>query len=336
MLVALYVTSMEKGSGKTAICAGLGKRFLNERKKVGYLKPIVTEGEKTGTQGSDRDTVFLKQLLSLDEPLDILCPVISNRSNVVDSIKEAYAKASSGKDIVFIEGPSEQYLTSGDIVTALNARVLIVEPYSQDLKKISSYSGFKQSLLGVVINKVPKSRMEQTRREMSAQLDESKVNILGVLPEDRALLTLTIGELVEHIQGEILRGEEQSSELIENLMLGAMTVDTGTDYFSRKANKVVVVKSERPDMQLAALQTSTRCLVLTGDTEPRSVVLDKAEAKNIPIVLTRNSTSNVVKNIEDALEESRFNQEKKLSRLEKIIEQNFDFQTLYRELGLTG
>jgi len=336
-LVALYVTSLEKGSGKTAVCAGLGKRLLTEGKKIGFFKPIVTDGKKTPASGADSDVEFLKHLFSLDEPVDLLCPALSGGSKLASSIKEAYAKVSQGKDVVIIEGPSEQYQASRDIVKALNARVLIVESYSKDLSKtIDSYKDFGQSLLGVVLNKVPKSRMEQVRSEASAQLGKAGVNILGVLPEDRILLALTVGELVEHIQGEVLRGAEQSAELIENLMLGALVVDPGPDYFRRKANKAVVVRSERPDMQMAAMETSTRCLVITGDTAPMPVVLDRAEEKNVPIISTTDDATAVVKNIEDALDETRFNQEKKLPKLTEIMEQHLDFQTLYKELNLAG
>ncbi len=336
-MVALYITSSERGSGKTAVCAGLGKHLLNERKKIGYFKPVITDGKKPPMAGTDRDAEFIKHLFSLDESVDLLCPAISGGSKLASSIKGAYAKVSQGKDVVIIEGPSEQYQASYDIVKTLNAKVLIVETYSKDLsKKTDSYKGFGKSLLGLVLNKVPKSRMEQARSEASARLDKVGLNILGVLPEDRSLLAPTMGELVECIQGEIVYGAEQSAELVENLMLGAMVVDPGPDYFGRKTNKAAIIRSDRPDMQMAAMQISTRCLVLTGDTAPKSVVLDRAEDKNVPIILTRDDATAVVKNIEDALGEARFNQEKKLPKLIEVMEQNLDFQVLYKGLGLAG
>ena len=336
-MVTLYVTSLAKGSGKTAVCAGLGKRLLTEGKKIGFFKPVITNGKKTPAAGADSDAEFLKRLFSLAESVELLCPMLSGGSKLASSIKEAYAKVSQGKDVVIVEGPSEQNQASPDIVKALNAKVLIVEAYSKELlKTIDSYKDFGQSLLGVVLNKVPKSRMEQARSDASARFDKSGIDILGILPEDRTLLALTMGELVEHIQGEILRGAEQSAELVENLMLGAMVVDPGPDYFGRKANKAAIIRSDRPDMQMAAMQTSTTCLVLTGDTQPSPVVLDRAEEKNVPIILARGDTSTVAKNIEDALIETRFNQENKLPKLTEIMEQNLDFQTVYKGLGLAS
>jgi len=336
-LVTLYVTSLEKGNGKTAVCAGLGKRLLAEGKKVGYFKPVITSGKKTPAAGADSDAEFLKKLFALSESVELLCPALSDGSKLASNIKEAYAKVSQGKDVVIVEGPSEQYQASPDTVKALNAKVIGVETYSKGLLKTTdSYKDFGQSLLGIVLNKVPQSRIEQTRSEVSAGLNKAGVNILGVLPEDRALLAMTMGELAERIQGEILRGAEQSAELVENLMIGALVVDPGPDYFGRKASKAAIIRSDRPDMQMAAMETSTTCLVLTGDTQLKPVVLERAEEKNVPIIVARGDTSTTVKSIEDALVEARFNQENKLPKLMEIMEQNLDFQAIYKGLGLAS
>jgi len=335
-LAALYVTSVEKGSGKTAVCAGLGKHLLSDGKKIGFFKPLITATKNPPKKGIDSDVAFIKQLFALEEPVDLLCPVFSDASKLRNKIKEAYAKISQGKDVVIIEGISDQSQAARDVVEALDARVIIVESYSEEsLKAMNSYKDFGEHLLGIVLNKVPRSQVEQVRSATSAQFGQAGVNILGVLPEDRALFTLTIGELAECIQGEILSGAEKSAELAENIMLGALCVDPGPDYFGRKANKVVVVRSERPDMQLAALETSTRCLVLTGDAAaPQSAVLDRAEEKNVPIILARDDTTAIVANIEDALGKTRFNEGNKLPKLSEIMEQHFNFQAVYKGLGL--
>ena len=223
------------------------------------------------------------------------------------------------------------------IIEALDARVIIVEGYSGDLSKaeINRYKDFGKYLLGVVLNKVPPSQVERVSAEISTQFGGAGINLLGVLPEDRALSTLTVGELAGYIQGEILNSSEGSAELVENVMLGAMVVDPGPEYFGRKANKAVIVRSERPDMQLAAMETSTRCLVLSGNTSPISEVLSRAENKKIPIILVKGDTTALVTSIEDALDRTRFHQEKKLPRLTRIMEQHFNFPAVYAGLSLS-
>ncbi|MBA7675232.1 hypothetical protein ES703_83462 [subsurface metagenome] len=326
-MIALYVTSSEAVVGKTVVCAGVGKHLLRNDKKIGFFKPIIAKE----TEGADSDAVFMKHIFALEEPVELICPVISDESNLVSKIKEAYARVSSGKDVVIVEGRGEL-----SIIEALDARVVIVEGYSGELSKakINSYKDFGEYLLGVVLNKVPRSQVERMSGEMSTQFGEAGINLLGVLPEDRALFTLTIGELAEHIQGEVLNSTEKSAELAENFMLGAMYVDPGPEYFGRKANKVVIVRGDRPDMQLAALETPTRCLVLSGNTSPIPDVLHRAEDKKIPIILAKDDTTALVTSIEDALGKTRFHQEKKLPKLAEIMEQHFDFQAVYKGLGL--
>jgi len=329
-LAALYVTSLEKGAGKTTICAGLGKRLIADGRKVGFLKPLLKGG-------SDSDAAFMKQILDLEVPLDNLCPPISAADNLAAKVKQAYDRVSQGKDVVIVEGSGEQISSCHQVAAALGAKVIVVAGYTVNLTEaevIKSYQGFGENLLGVVLNKVPRSQLEPVRDEIVAPFNKAGINILGVLPEDRTLSALTVAELAEHIQGEILNSAEQSAELVENYMLGAMVVDSGLEYFGRKTNKAAVLRSERPDMQLAALETPTRCLVLSGETAIIDDVSYRAENRQVPIITTREKVPAIIASIEDTLGESRFNQEKKLPRLAEIMEQHCDLTAIHRGLGL--
>jgi hypothetical protein len=87
-------------------------------------------------------------------------------------------------------------------------------------------------------------------------------------------------------------------------------------------------------MQMAALETSTRCLVISGGTAPVDSVRYTAESKGVPIIVTGNDTDTIVKNIEEALGRARFNQEKKLLRLAELVESHLDFPAICKGLGL--
>jgi len=324
-LVALYVTSSVEGSGKTTVSAGLGKLLLGRGLKVGFLKPVIADSKNQ--PGQSNDSVLMKHLLAIEESADSLGPVFRDESDLKDGIKKAYAAISGGKDMVIIEGLSGQ---APSIVEGLDARVIAVEAYPRSL---ADYRSLGRRLLGVVINKVPRSRLEAIRSEMAAQL--AGVKILGIMPEDRALLSLTVSELAERIHGEIPQGTGKAAELVENIMLGAMYVDSGLDYFGRKANKAVVLRSDRPDMQLAALETSTRCLVLAGKTAPIPAVLARAEDQNIPVITVKENVATVVTSIESALSQTRFSAEK-LPRLTEIMGRHFDSQSVYQGLGLAS
>ena len=309
-MAVLYIVSVEEGAGKTALCAGLGKALVTEGKTVGYLKP-------SEESGADGDITFMKQILGL-----------SNTGNAPDVIQ--------GRDVVLVEGmlgASAGDTLSQDTYGAakkMNAKVIAVETYTGGVPKYSDvYKGFGKSLLGVIVNKVPESQLKQAREEATARSGKAGIKLLGAIPEIRALLTVTVGELSERIQGTILNNAEKSAELVESFMLGAMVVDSGLDYFGRKSNKAAIVRQDRPDMQLAALETSTKCLILSGSNQPPFYnVSQKAESRGIPIITTETSTSDIVASIEDLLSKAKFRQEQKLTKLAELMKQNLDLSAV--------
>ena len=308
----ISIVSAEKAAGKTTICAGLGKYLMADGKKVGYLKtPTSDKGD------TDSDAAFMRRVLG-----------ISDDVNAPDIIKD--------RDVVLVEGtlgPSAGDSVSQATYSAakeMKAKAIAVEAYSgQASDFVDSYQGFGDNLLGVIINKVPQSQLKSTGEKAGAEFGAVGINVLGVIPENRALLAMTVGELAENIKGKILNSTEKSAELVEDYMLGAMVVDSGLDYFGRKSNKAAIIRQDRPDMQLAALETPTRCLVLSGNGEaPAYNVLQKAEIRSIPIISTETETDDIVGIIEDALSKAKLEQENKLPILTEMVKQNLDIKAL--------
>ncbi|MFC1912822.1 DRTGG domain-containing protein [Chloroflexota bacterium] len=336
-MAALYITSFEKGVGKTTISAGLGKHMLDDGRKVGFFKPLLSDNIEAKREDGDSDTAFMKKILALEEPLNSLCPLIGGADNLDGKVKKAYGQISQGKDMVIAEGSCEPVLSCQQVVADLGAKVIVVAGYAEEspgAEAIKKYQSFGKSLLGVVLNKIPRSQLKSVRDKISARFAEAGIKILGILPEDRTLSALTIGEMAEHLHGEILNSAEQSVALVENYMLGAMIVDSGLEYFGRKTNKAAVLKGDRPDMQLAALETQTSCLVLSGEEATTDDVSYRAEDRKVPIIATKEEIPAIIASIEDALGEARFHQEKKLPRLAELMEQHCDFTAIYQGLDL--
>jgi BioD-like phosphotransacetylase family protein len=335
-LVALYLISSEEAVGKTAIAAGIGRHLLGEGQKVGYLKPILAGSRP---EGGDRDALFMKQVLNLEDSADALSPLMHAEGKLADRARQAYIEVSQSRDVTIIEGGCGQRPDDGqsqsarEIAEALEARVIFVAGYGDD-SVAEKLEGWGDALLGVIWNQVPRSQLQRVCEELTSKFSQSELRILGVLPEERSLFTMTVAELAGSVQGEILNDAGSSGELVENLMVGAMAVDSGLSYFGRKADKAAVVRSERPDMQMAALETSTRCLVISGDTPPIDYVRFKAEEKGVPIISTKNDIDSIVQRVEEALSQARSHQERKLTKLAEILERNLDLKAIYNGLGL--
>ena len=121
------------------------------------------------------------------------------------------------------------------------------------------------------------------------------------MEEERKPAGISISELANCIQGEILNSPEQSGEIVENLMVGVMCVDPAPLYFNLKPDKAVITRGNRADIQLGALETSTKCLILTGGTKPLPDVMQRAEEKGVPILLVEKDTPATLSELERGL-----------------------------------
>ena len=139
--------------------------------------------------------------------------------------------------------------------------------------------------MGVVVNAVPQSRMEFVSEALTGFLAGKGIKVYAVLPEDRLLASVSVAELVERLNGRVIVGQDHMDDLVENVMVGAMSVENALNYFRRKPNKVVITGGDRPDIQILALETSTKCLILTGNLEPSPMILGRAEELSVPVVL---------------------------------------------------
>jgi uncharacterized protein len=328
-MAVLYITSVSQKVGKTMFCAGLGKHWQDSGKKPGYLK-LAAVGQ---TAGVDKDSVFLQKVLALTESMEVLNPAL-NTQNAQD-IQTALAAVTANKDLVIVEGlPLKD---SAGIIEALDAKVLIVHDYAVGLEAhIAEYQKVGPRLLGLAVNKVPARLLERVRSQFAGQLAAAGIHFLGAVPESRILMTLCVSDLAEAVQGKMVSNPEQSGELIENFMLGSSTFDRGAAYYSRKNNKAVILWGERPgfrkaalsNLQLAALQTSIKCLVISANGVPIPAVVQKANEKQVPIISAPGTVPAAIIALENAMERLKFNQEKKMPALLGTLQQHLDLVRL--------
>lgn len=354
-MATLYITSTATFSGKSALCVGLGRRLQEDGHSIGYMKPV-SAGDRLADGLVDEDARFFKHTFDLPDSLDDMAPISIAPSTVEcilsgeedtdfpAKLMSAFARVASGRDVVVLEGGSnlrEGYLIglpATKVAELLNARELVVVKFSDDLQvlddALTAKDQLNESLVGVVLNSIPRQRMPFVQEMVKPALEARGVPVLAVLPQERLLLSISVGELAEFLSGQILCCEDRAGELVEHLMVGAMNVDSALSYFRRKPNKAVITGGDRPDIQLAALETSTKCLVLTGNLQPSPIILGRAVDVGVPMILVRQDTLSAVETIERFFGKTRFHQEKKVLRFQEMLADRFDFDRLYAGLGL--
>lgn len=352
----IYITSVERYSGKTAVCLALGKRLLSDGFQVGYLKPLSLQPWRISGQIADEDANFVKEILGLSAEAWELSPVVvspeylirhlsgEGELNLLDKVKSAVETTGTGKDILLLEGGASLReghsvsLPTPDVARELSSHVLVTVKYRSDIRVLDDTLSAKvrlgNLLSGVVINRVPAEAINFIHQLAIPYLEKRGIPVLGALPEKRSLAALTVSELVDVLDASVLTEQTNLEAMVETLTVGAMTAEAALRRFREYVNKAVITGGDRTDIQLAALETSTTCLILTGNLQPSHLIVKQAEAFGVTVLLVRQNTLETVEAIERVFGKTRLGQPDKLADFEALFGENVDFDRLYNRLGL--
>jgi hypothetical protein len=165
-------------------------------------------------------------------------------------------------------------------------------------------------------------------------LEKQGISVLGMLPEVRSLEALTIAELAEVLEAKVLTKHYSPEAMVETLTVGAMTAEAALTRFRKQTNKAVITSGDRTDIQLAALETSTTCLILTGNLQPSPLIVKQADEFDIAVLLVRTNTLETVEAIERIFGKTRLGQVAKLQQFEALLAEHVDMDRLYQVLHL--
>lgn len=352
----IYVTSVDRFSGKTAVCLALGKRLQAANLKVGYLKPLSLQPWRVGQHWADEDAGFVKEVLGLEAQPWEMSPVVVTPEGLrrhlstgqmpdrMPQVLEACKKASQGMDVLILEGGGslrEGYtvgLATPAVAETLGSDVLAIVKYPDDVRLLddvlTAQTRLGDALKGVIINHVPEHAASFVEKDAVPFLEDQSIPVFGVLPEQRGLEALTLSELFAVLDGELLTETYDPDALVETLTVGAMTSDVALSRFRRQKRKAVITGGDRADIQLAALETSTTCIVLTGNLQPSPLIVKQAEESGVAVILVRQNTLETVEAIDQVFGKTRMGQKAKLDQFEALVEQHVDLKRLDQAFDL--
>ncbi len=353
---SIYVTSVERYSGKTATCLALARRLQADGHRVGYLKPVSLQPYRVSGRVTDEDAAFVKEVLGLEAPAWELSPVVITPEflrerlrnpeaiNLLVKVIAASELAATGKDILLLEGGAslrEGYvagLPTAQVAEALGSNVLVVVKYRDEVRVmddiLATYDRLHNLMCGFIINRVPAEAKQFVHELVVPALERQGLSVFGVLPEQRGLEALTVGELVNALDAQVLTRAPNFQASVESLTVGAMTVESALSRFRQQVNKAVITGGDRTDIQLAALETSTTCLILTGNLHPSPLIIKQAEEFGVAILLVPSNTMETIERIERVFGKTRLAQTDKLQKFERLMAEHVDYQRLYHCLSL--
>ncbi|MBW1740985.1 MAG: phosphotransacetylase family protein [Deltaproteobacteria bacterium] len=353
-MVSIYVGSTRGYSGKNLTIMGIGQRFLKDGLRVGYFKPFGRLPIKVDGVLTDKDAWFIHRVLMLKDPPETLCPVVMTHDLMIEGCRtgvqglqekvlNAFEVVSKGKDVVLIGGAGtlesgKSFDISGfDLIDEINARVLLVDRYDKEFyldAVLDAHGRLGKRLAGVILNSIKAGSVENVQELIIPFLERKGIPVFGSLPYDAVLGSVMIADIVEALAGDVLCCRNKLDGLIEHFLIGGMQVDRALEYIRKARNNAVIVGGDRADVQLAAIEAMTQCLILTGNLYPNEIVISRAEIRGIPIVVVRDDTYSVAKKVEALSCKLRLKEKEKVYCGIRLIEEEINFKRLYEAFGL--
>ena len=350
---AIYIASTEELSGKSAVTVSLALIAKSLGKKVGYFKPIGV-GSRIGPEGQflDEDVEAMKELLGAEAESGLICPLVLGKgefleefgkvdfSECAERITSSYKRASEGKDIMLIEGPPTLSIGSflgcpvPKLAATFDARVLLVVRFKDDyvldevLEARDYCSRWEIALFGVVVNRVPLSKMKKAESVIKPILEKNGVRVLGLIPEDTLLSALTVREIYEVIGGKVLAGSDGMDRMVEAVLIGAMTPESATKYFRKARNELIITGGDRTDIIFAALEAGASALILTGNLYPSVKIFPRADDLSVPIILVPHDTYTALQQVQRIVGRIKPRDKKRIDRAKKLVKENVDWRQI--------
>ncbi len=361
----LMIGSCEPFSGKSAFVLGLARQLIAANKTIRFGKPLATSLEfENHVEGSaskdlliDDDVRFIGETLGLSEKqlipsLHLLGPASADKrlansdleaGEGFESLKKQLHDPFDGVNILEAAGSLHEGLLYGlslcQLARGLNAKVILVHLWKDSCSVdalIAAKEQLGDHLIGIVLNAVKPEDVIDLETSVVPSLEDLGFVVFGVMPRSPLLRSVTVSELVRRLEARIICCPERLELMVETLSIGAMSVNSAMEFFRKCRNMAVVTGADRTDIQLAALEASTQCLILTGAGEPLLQLINRAEELEVPLLKVDHDTLSTVEVIEQAFGHVRLHEAVKANYAFRLVEEHCDLDRLFLILGISS
>ena len=323
----LIVASDKDGAGKTAAALGLAELRRRRGADAVALKPFAS-----GADDPDPSAISRAANPALDG-LSPFFPVGESPPSADDwrTFARALGEAADGADAV-IELPSSFGVQDVAIAAdALDARVLALAGFRRDLDG-ADFAGWLGALgdrlAGVLVNGVTRYLGSEARERIAPSFAAAGVRCVGMIPEDRLMLSATVEDVRAALGGRYVVEDGDINKPLERFQVGVMSLDPGQLRFGLYENNAVVVRGDRPDIQMSALDSSIACMILTCGIAPIEYILYEAREEETPVMVVETDTLATMDALNAATARASAAAPPKAARFADLLESRADLDAL--------
>ena len=293
---SIIIASDKSNSGKTMVRSVVSSYLKSKGISVSAIPAL------HGISPSDKESLELPGVEVVSGFDDIDANATSDKD--LGKISDVISKNSSGKMLIS-ESNSTDMSHNRKLAEASNSKILLVADSIDRAEKIKSELG--ESLAGIIYNNIARHRMDSIRSG-----DDDRV--LSIIPENRYMVSSTVDQYAKHLKGKYIYESDKKNELVLNVLIGGIVLDWSVLYYESQKNVLALIRGDRPDLQLGALQAggNVKGIVLTKGIEPIEYVTYEAKKLQIPLIMVEYNTHEAADKISGIVAKSKFDHADKL------------------------
>jgi BioD-like phosphotransacetylase family protein len=343
----LYIAATRQNDGKTTVSLGLLAALQGAYPRIGYIKPVGQRFVEIEEQKIDEDTVLMDKVYGLNCPLVDMSPIAvepdftrkylqsSNNEALVKKITKAFDRVAWEKDFVMCEGSGHAGvgsvfdLSNAQVAKILGAKVVIIsqggigKPIDEVYLNQAVFDREGVEIIGVILNKVLPEKIEFISEFARRGLKRKGLELLGVVPYCGILTRPTMDFIREELKADFLNPEAQSQNLVDSVVVGAMSVENAIRLF--KHGVLVITPGDRVDILMAAATSVTNPsqqlagVIVTGDFTHQTAVTKIIEKLPFPVLRADEEIYEVASAVHNLIVKTRAADTEKISLIRDII-----------------
>jgi BioD-like phosphotransacetylase family protein len=357
----VFIAATRQNDGKTTTSLGLLAALQQFHPRVGYIKPVGQRFVEIAEQKIDEDTVLMDGVYKLNCPLVDMSPIAiepdftrkylqsSNNEALVKKIQKAFDRVAWEKDFVLCEGSGHAGvgavfdLSNARVAKVLGCKVIIVsqggigKPIDEVSLNQALFEKEGVEIIGVILNKVLPDKMDFITDFAKRGLKRKGLELLGVVPHHQILSRPTMELIRDELEAEELNESKQITNLVEDVVVGAMGVHNTMSYFKRGV--LIITPGDREDILLAAAttllapqRTGLAGIVLTGGYRPAPNVLKVVQDMPFPVLLASSGSYTVASAVHDLIVKTRPTDTQKIALIRDLIAKHVDVKKILNAL----
>ncbi len=355
----LYIAATQQHGGKTLVALGLIQALVARGLKVGYMKPVGQRYVQYGQHRIDEDAVLIEETYHLGCEPPYINPVTIPRgftakyidhpdpASLEKAILEGYEQVSAGKDLVVLEGTGHAGV--GSVIDLSNARVAqllnapavtvtcagVGRPIDEFVLGANLFKHHGVAMAGAILNRGRPDKLERIADTLRRGLAHKGYELLGSIARDQRLESIPLGPLAEHLDAEVIAGEDSLDEEVSHGIIGSMSTQRALRQFA--PGTLAVISGDRAAMIHAALLSrmfaddenpglTAICITAGADPDPKTRRL--LEKSAVPVFRVHTGAFETASKIADYVPKIRPQDHTKIEIAQQLVNEYVDLDRI--------